>query len=259
VVRWLCRNAIPEEGLWANAYPGTRLLLHPRDWIEHLLLRGERYEPLTLGFLTANLRAGDAAVLAGVNFGLHVVVAARAVGESGRVIGIEPQPAALLRTRQNLEANGIEGRALLVECALGSATGFVPMAWSSPANAGAASLLDPGPGFGVCVVPLPHVLGCESAPRLLLLDVQGYETEVLAGISNGWRPDLVVVESDPEFLERAGVTEPDLLRSISDLGYQLHDLHGSPVTVTSTGFVERNIIGVRPGATVNWIAAEEGR
>ena len=99
VVRALARTVIPENGIAVSVGEGVSLYLHPRDWIEYLLLRGNPYEPLTLQFLRANLLPGDGAVLAGVNFGLHVAVAASAVSESGRVVGVEPQPAALLRAR----------------------------------------------------------------------------------------------------------------------------------------------------------------
>ena len=57
--------------------------LNPIDWIEYLMLRDGSYEPLTLDFLQRNLRPSESAILAGVNNGLHSIVAARAVvGES---------------------------------------------------------------------------------------------------------------------------------------------------------------------------------
>ena len=49
---------------------GLRLYLHPRDWIEYLLLRGDDYEPRTLDFLSANLRPGDGAIVKFVSLAL---------------------------------------------------------------------------------------------------------------------------------------------------------------------------------------------
>jgi hypothetical protein len=134
VVQWLGRRVIPERGIRAPAHPDLELYLHPRDWIEYQLLRGGRYEPLTLAFLSANLRPGDAAVLAGVNFGQHVAVAARAVGPSGLVVGVEPQPAALLRAARNLRLNGLAAQVRLVSAALGRTDALLPMRWSQPEN-----------------------------------------------------------------------------------------------------------------------------
>jgi hypothetical protein len=107
-VRLLSRTVLPHEGILSRVEPGLRLRLHPDDWIEYTLLRGLPYEPLTLEFIESNLSPGDGSIFAGVNFGLHVAIAARAVGPQGLVLGIEPQPNALLRARENLALNGLE-------------------------------------------------------------------------------------------------------------------------------------------------------
>ncbi len=184
IVRWLGRHVFPDNGIDCVVYPNIRLALHPRDWIEYLLLRGAAYEPRTLDFLANNLTEGDAALLAGVNFGLHVAVAARAVGASGTVIGVEPQPRALLRAAENLRTNGLLDRVRLVSAALGNDETFAPMAWSAPDNPGAASLLDEGAGFVTPIVRLSRLIEAIAPKplRILLLDVQGFEARVLGGL-----------------------------------------------------------------------------
>lgn len=256
-VQWLGRNVFPENGIVADAHPGLRLRLHPRDWIEYLLLRGDRYEPRTLAFLESNLRPGETAILAGVNFGQHVAVAARAVGPSGRVIGVEPQPRALARARDNLRLNGLELRVTLVAAALGNHEGLAPMPWSDPTNTGAASLLDSGAEqLLVPVLRLPQVLEAASVRRirLLLLDVQGYETRVLAGLDGGPLPDILVVEVEELFLGRAGITPEELLRQMAALGYELYTLDGTPLTAPPTDLSEPNVVGLRPGVSATWSA-----
>jgi FkbM family methyltransferase len=253
LVRSFAGRVIPERGVRAKVAPELKLYLHPRDWIEYLLLRGTAYEPLTLAFLAANLVAGDAAILAGVNFGLHVARAARAVGPTGVVVGVEPQPAALLRAKMNLELNGLAAGVRLVQAALGRREELVPMPWSNPANAGAASLLDSGAGFWVPMLRLDSLTALLGGRRrrLLLLDVQGYELEALAGcdLENG--PELLVVELDPEFLRRSGVAAGDIAERLLAARYALYDLHGSPATEL-LDLPERNLVAVRPGATVRW-------
>ncbi len=257
IVRWLGRHVIPDQGLVALVEPGVRLYLHPRDWIEYLLLRHGRYEPMTLDFLARNLAPGDRALLAGVNNGLHTIVAAQAVGPNGRVLGVEPQPASLLRARVNLELNGVADRVLLVAAALGDEPALLPMKWSSPENPGGVSLLDRGPGFTVTVITLAEILRelCGGPLRLLLLDVQGYETQALRGLDPGRLPDLVVVEDAPDFLTKVGVSRDAVYSQLTDLGYRLHDLNGSPVAAPCP-LPELNLVGVRPGATVHWSPVE---
>ena len=213
-----------------------------------------RTEPLTLSFLSANLRAGDTAVLAGVNFGQHAVVAALAVGPSGRVVGVEPQPRALLKTWDALKANGVEQRATLVATALGSLDGLSPMAWSDPANAGAASLLNAGSGLYVPVLRLPQILQALeiAVVRLMLLDVEGFESHVLTGMAGGPLPDIIVVEIVDQFVARAGSTPEDLLRQIQELGYRLYALDGSVVTTSTATLPEQNVVGIRNSVSARW-------
>lgn len=255
VVRWLSKTAVPEAGVVAPVRGNVRLYLHPRDWIEYLLLRGDDYEPLTLAFLRSNLRPGDGAILAGVNFGLHVAVAAGAVGENGLVLGVEPQAAALLRTRLNLDLNRLLARVRLVQASLGSREGLVPMAWSVPENAGAASLLDEGQGFFTPMLSLDSVKGLlgEHPFRLLLLDVQGYELEALRGLRLEDGPQLAIVELDPEFLSRAGTTASAVVEVFTAAGYRIYDVHGNPPR-DLLDLPERNFVAVRPSAEVSWPA-----
>lgn len=256
MVRWLGRHVFPEAGILCRAYPDIDLYLHPRDWIEYLLLRGEKYEPLTLMFVEENLRAGDVAILAGVNFGLHVAVAARAVGEHGLVVGIEPQPAALLRAAQNLRLNDLLHRVRLVSAALGGREELVPMAWAESANPGAASLLDEGSGLTVPVLPLSRVVKTlkPRKVRLLLLDVQGYESEALAGLDRDCLPEVLIVEIDHEFLAKANTDSVALLNKIVDLGYSLHSLDGTMQTTDCQSFPEQNVICLRKDAEIAWPA-----
>jgi FkbM family methyltransferase len=253
MIRWLGRHVFPADGIKYRAYRDIRLYLHPRDWLEYWMLRGEDYEPLTLQFMERNLRAGDIAILAGVNFGLHVAVAARAVGDEGRVIGIEPQPAALLRAAQNLRLNQLLHRVSLVSVALGAREDIAHMAWPGP-NSGTASLLDDGAGLDVSIMPLSRIITTQKSEkvRLLLLDVQGYEPQALAGLDKDCHPEILIVEIDPEFLQRANTTSAELLQQIVDLGYELHSLDGTRETPDSESFIERNVVGLRKGVEVSW-------
>lgn len=255
LVRWLGRHVVPGEGVERVVYPNVRLRLHPRDWIEYQLLRGERYEPLTLEFLGQNLRLGDCALLAGINMGLHVAVAARAVGPPGRVVGIDPQPSAVLRTMETLRLNSLEGPVQLVSAALGEADAVLPMAWArTEENAGTANLFDEAAGLFVTVTTLSRLHEELAIPRarLLLLDVEGYETKVLAGLRPEHAPEIAVVEVQPLNLARAGVSAEQLFEALQRLGYRLFTLHGEPLEAPVSGLPEHNVVGVLHGVEASW-------
>jgi FkbM family methyltransferase len=255
MVRWLGRNCFPHEGIKTRVPPEVKLYLHPRDWMEYWLLSKRDYEPLTLEFIARNLKPGQKAVFAGVNFGLHVIVAARAVGESGKIIGVEPQPSALLRARMNIELNGVSDRVELISAALGPDERFVHMAWSkTEENAGAASLLDEGKGLTVRLLPISQVLDVLmfDAVQLFLLDVEGYEVNVLKGLTSECIPKIIIVEVQPEFLERANSSEEELLNMLRTHGYKLYTLTGTPVTTAGMEIPERNLVGVNDEKEPHW-------
>jgi FkbM family methyltransferase len=254
VVRWLGRRVLSERGVIGEAYPGVRMWLHPADWIELQLLRGIRYAPLTLDFLAANLRPGDTAILAGINNGLHAIVSARAVGATGRVIGCEPQPAALLRTRANVAQNDLPpGSLTLVAAALGSAPALTRLPWPPPHNRGAASFFAAGDGFVAPVVTLSEVARAQGVGRLrlLLLVVQGCEELALAGLGD-LSPEIVIVANDAECAARAGRSRADLHARLRRLGFTLHDARGAPFDAAGAELPEDNIFCVRPRTTVRW-------
>jgi len=256
LVTWLGKTAIPAIGLEKRLPEGLVFYLHPRDTIEHILLRGDRYEPATLELLQKNLRSGDGAILAGINFGLHVAVCARAVGEDGRVVGVEPQAAAVLRTRLNLERNGLSSRVDLLQAALGEKPEILRMAWSQMHNPGAASLFDEGEGFSVPAVTLEEATPLLAARRfrVLLLDVQGYEFHVLAGADFARGPEIAIVELDAGFLERSGISAQSIAGLLERAGYHLFDVYGRAVQALDAGLPENNLVAKRPEANIEWPA-----
>jgi FkbM family methyltransferase len=258
VVQWLGRHVVSSDGIVAEVNPRVQLSLHPRDWIEYLLIREGIYEPLTLAFLSQNLRTSDNALLAGVNNGLHVIVAARAVGENGRVIGVDPQPAALLRARRNIDLNGLAGPVRLLSAALGAETALMHMPWADAGNQGAASLLDSGPGLEVPLVTLAAVVEalCPGRVRLMLLDVQGYEGPALQGLKHH-RPELLVIEDSDEYLQRAGTSRAELYAQLREMGYALRDVFGGEINESGPVPAECNVVAVHRDVKVNWCPAPD--
>lgn len=256
VIRWLSHYCFPSEGIPDVVAAGIKLYLHPRDWIEYLLLQGQEYEPATLNWLRRNLHSGDTAVLAGINMGLHVAVAAESTGKAGRVIGVDPQPGALLRTAVNLQINGLLDRVRLLSAALGREENILPMAWADQSgNAGAASFYDTGEGLHVTLTTLDRLAKhLRLNPwRFLLLDVEGYEPQVLEGLSPAHAPEMMIVEIQPPLLARAGTSPAALLNQLRTFRYDLFDLHGNPVETSQTQLPESNVVCVRPGTEVDWV------
>ena len=247
MIRWLAR-AFPKGGLLTDCHPDIRLFLHPQDCIELILVSGRKYEERTLSFIQANLKQGSTAIFAGINFGQHIIVAAKCVGDAGRVFGFEPQPMAICKAARNIAVNQMENRVDLVTCALGDNSGFVNMAWANEENSGSASIFDTGNGFVCSVISLKNFFENRKIEEvsLFLLDVQGFESNVIHGlIGSRVLPKIIIVELDPEFLKKSDCPAENIAKLLIDLGYSLFDLNGSAFEITNwTDIPDRNIVGV---------------
>ena len=250
VERWLAGALLPAKGGVFEVDGDVRLRLHPRDWIEYVLIRDAEYEPLTLKFLQQTLRNGGTAMLAGTNFGLHVVVASRAVGPTGLVVGVDPQLQALSRTRASLALNGSHPNVRLVAAALGARGELLVIDDPPDANAGSANLRQPGQGPMCAVTMRPgdvwRALGhARSSPDLLLLDVEGFEGNVLDGFDPSFRPRTLVIEIWEPFLREVGSSKERVYSQLREMGYRLLTIDGREASET-TDLPEHNLVAVQP-------------
>ncbi len=162
------------------------------------------------------VRPGDTVVEVGANIGAHTVPLARLAGPAGRVLAFEPQRAIFQMLCANLALNGL-GQVEATQAALGAAAGtlHVPEAdYTGAGNFGGIALATEG-GAPVPVMTLDS-LGL-PALRLLKVDVEGMEAEVLSGGRDTiarLRP-LLYVENDREAKSAA------LIRLILGMGYRL--------------------------------------
>ena len=152
-------------------------------------------EPGVRESLERLLRPGDVFVDIGANVGFYSVVAGRLVGERGRVIAIEPIPSTAEVLRTNLMLNGTPNAALVMK-ACGSSRGRARLS-NPPGAYGLAASRRPAEGrvTEVDVVPLDEICGGIPSIRLIKIDVEGAEREVLTGARKTLdRADGVIVE-----------------------------------------------------------------
>jgi FkbM family methyltransferase len=171
-----------------------------------------------IAWLQTLMRPGDTVIDAGANVGTHTVPLAQAVGPGGRVHAIEPQGPVVDVLRANLELNGL-GNVTVHHAAVGATAGSIVVPRLDVArelNLGGVTLGAFGPGEGDEVPLLP--LDALELPdcRLIKIDVEGMEAEVLTGAQETLRRcrPILYVENDRPAQIRA------LLQTITELGYR---------------------------------------
>lgn len=188
---------------------------HHAKWVEEA---GRLDHDRTIDLIAALLSPGDTVLDGGANIGTHTVAYLRAVGETGAVIAVEPNPDALACLRLNCPS------AEIVAASLGHERGEALL--QSCANAGASHLSSTGDV--VCdVVTIDDILH-GRAVRLIKLDVEGFEPDAIAGARETLihHAPIIVLEVNSGALARYGWTPSMLLDFIAGLDYDFNPITG---------------------------------
>ncbi|MEA1049021.1 FkbM family methyltransferase [Lamprobacter modestohalophilus] len=137
------------------------------------------HEPEDMALVLHALRPDDLFVDIGANIGSYTLLA----GATGaRVMAVEPIPATFRWLQRNIAVNDLSGRVRALNLGLGRAAGQLRFTGAVDAvkHVAAAGEETAADLEEVAVESLDTVLAGE-VPALIKLDVEGYETEVLAG------------------------------------------------------------------------------
>jgi len=156
--------------------PGSDISITPE-----IALKGTYQEP-EARFLDKVLRGGDFAVDVGCNIGTWALVAAKNVGNFGRVYAIDADPSVLQHLRRSLVMNSLQGRAIVLNNAVG-AEGDANAEVNQRSLHSSAGVLDGGSSIRVSQVSLDRLFPVLHEIKVLKIDVRGLEHAVLAGAS----------------------------------------------------------------------------
>ena len=173
------------------------------------------------------LRQGDTFVDIGANEGMMTLLAARQVGEDGQVLSFEPNPSPRAILEKNLRRNAIEHvqvHAMGLSDEPGKLELFVPAV-----NTGEGSFT-PMEGVEGTSVTCPVHVGDEVLhdvkPKLIKIDVEGFEAHVLRGLQHTIeraRP-FITIEMIGGHLARDGSSPQTIAELFKDHGYVGHRL-----------------------------------
>jgi FkbM family methyltransferase len=208
--RWVVVNdaEIPQE----IAQTDYRLFAHASDvHVGAPLLAGAAYEPHVANVLREQLHRGDVVLDVGAGIGVVTMLAAALVGDSGRVIAVEP----IARNRALLARSAQANRFAQIEVIAAAASdraGAIELRThpttsngAKPAAAGERLRLSSGTGVRVPTLVLDDALASLDRLDLVKLDIAGMEPLALRGLEKTltrFRPRLLS-EFHPWAIERA--------------------------------------------------------
>lgn len=163
------------------------------------------------------LRPGDLIVEAGANFGAHTVAMAKMVGDQGGIIAFEPQRLVFQAMVANVALNSLSN-VIAMQAGLGAKPSIIKVPVLDPAkghNFGGFNISNHNVGEEVPVRTIDSLN--LNRCRLIKVDVEGMECEVLEGARNTiarLRPVLYVENDRTEHSQR-------LIALIQSFGYRL--------------------------------------
>jgi FkbM family methyltransferase len=164
------------------------------------------------------LSPGHVAVEVGANIGSHTVHLAKLVGPSGTVLAFEPQRIIFTVLCANVALNELFN-VRPIHAAVGSARGTIRVPVLNPGaqqNFGGLSLPGRAQGEPVPVVTLDHYP--LPSLRLLKIDVEGMESEVLLGARETIAKHRPIIYAENDRRENS----PRLIRLLEEYGYRLY-------------------------------------
>lgn len=187
------------------------------------------YELDTYRILKKSLRPGMHFLDVGANIGYFTLLAARLVGQAGRIDAIEPDPVNRLRLEEHLNKNGMGNAVCVHAVAASDREGMVDL-WHPEeglANHGMSSIYY-GIGKGAARYHVPAARLDEVIPKspdVVKMDIEGAEYNALKGMER-WllvgKPPIIIVEHNQSSAKAAGWQCGDILRYLQgmDMGWE---------------------------------------
>lgn len=203
---------------------GIKLYIDSKSTYTPVLIK-DSYEKGTTRLFSDLIKEGMVVSDIGANVGYYSLIAARLVGESGRVFAFEPAPDNFALLVKNIEANGF-GNIIPVQKAVSDKTGRGTLfLWNEPDLHNMREHHEKG-SIEVEVITIDEFMkNINRTVDLVKMDVEGSEMRVLEGMVETIRrnPELkIITEFSPYYLRRSGCSPVEFLEKLVDCGFKLH-------------------------------------
>ena len=206
----------------------VRMSLDLQEGIQRKMFLGI-YEPTQTEWFKECVSVGDIFIDIGASFGHYTTLGAATVGPSGKVFAFEPSPLASEAIKYAIKESKLQN-VFLVQSAVGKSDCMVELFLPTTKNFYSPSIMKSDPSFCSYQIPVITLDGFSplkniSAIKLIKIDVEGYEPDVLQGMTNILREGRVqniFCEFNSWWLERNLTTSEELLDRFLQYGYVIH-------------------------------------
>lgn len=198
--------------------------------VDNYIYLNSIHEQEILNVIRENVQAGDTVVDVGANIGQHTLFMSKFVGETGSVYAFEPLKSNTDSIQKSLKLNNSQN--VKVETmAVGEKDTEVKMYVPETSNDRSSREL-----VGIVVENFEKVKMTkldtyfkDKKIDFIKIDTEGFESEVVSGASKmiAEHQPKILLEYAPKFYEGRKLDSNDLLRTLIENGYVLHDVSSS--------------------------------
>jgi FkbM family methyltransferase len=216
--------------VWYRMKDGFWMKLDPTQSVDReMVTRGGVWEPALRELIRNCVRPGDMFIDIGAHKGWATCVAAQQVGQSGRVLSIDPDPRAFAVLSENIQRNGFS-QVSARQVAIGQSDGFIKLALTR--TLGNSSTF---PNYiAECEVVQEIRVPCVTLDsllstfdmgsrdlRLIKIDAEGAEPLIWQGMQTTLArcKPMIAMEVNYASLEAAGFAVAEFKRALEDAGY----------------------------------------
>ena len=226
--RWMLTELSVMQPMESVLPGGERIRLHPA--YRYLTWNSAEYDAFR-----KCLSPGDTAIDIGANIGAYSLAFAKWVGDTGRVLAVEPSPEAYRGLTTLLGLNGVEGTVTTLNVAVTDEIGEVSFVESGAS--GSNHVADSAEQLSNECITVPSttvdtlVKTHAIRPKLIKIDVEGHELDVLKGAREtiaAFRGDMAIfAEMHPQAWRRMGFGWPEVEAELRLQRLQIESLPGS--------------------------------
>jgi len=221
-LRWQLGSRLVPGAIVVNFVAGSYLLVRPGMTGATGNIYCGLHEFEDMAFVLHFLRPGDLFVDVGANIGSYTVLASAAVGAT--TMAFEPIPATFQSLLDNIHLNRMADRVEAFNSAVGRSKGEIEMTVDRDTTNQAIQAGEnySGQTAKVPVVTLDEALKGRPVPKLIKIDVEGFESEVIAGaqaVLSNPAQQAVIMELNGS-ATRYGIDESALHRQMLEFNYK---------------------------------------
>ena len=187
------------------------------------------HEPLVTKVFKKEIKKGNVVLDIGAHIGYYTLIAAKLVGENGKVFAFEPEPTNFNLLERNVKANGYKN-VILVQKAVSNKTGKIKL-YLSEDNTGDHRIYDSHDGrrpIEIEAIRLDdYFKNREEKIDFIKIDTQGSEAWAIQGMPLLLRRNRVkiITEFEPPLLRKSGVEPREYLDILSEYGFKLYQIN----------------------------------